>query len=146
MEATRYGVRDEIRDTTEEFYRAVSKKSLKGIDLVWTHEKYTTVAGKSGAMQLGWPAVRGYWERRFRELGETVVRARLRSSVCRAVGDVAWVSGTEIREVSHGDEKRREELRMTCVLERRGTQWQIVSYHASEPSRSGSPAVVSAAS
>jgi hypothetical protein len=35
--------------------------------------------------------------------------------------------------VTEGDEVRMEELRMTAVLERRGTRWQIVLYHASEP-------------
>lgn len=133
MGQTRYGVRDEIKDTAEEFYRAVSKKNLKAIDKVWAHEKYATVAGRSGDICLGWPAVRGYWERRFQQLGDTKVDARLRSSICHAVGDVAWLSGTELRTVTGDGEKRQEQLRMTCVMERKGTNWQIVSYHASEP-------------
>jgi hypothetical protein len=80
--------------------------------------------------------VRGYWETRFGELGDVRVVARLKNAVCHAVGDVAWLSGTEIRTITEGDQTRHEELRMTAVLERRGTGWQIVSYHASEPATS----------
>jgi hypothetical protein len=43
--------------------------------------------------------------------------------------------------VTHGDDKRVEELRMTAVLERKGTRWQIVSYHASEPGLSAADRV-----
>jgi ketosteroid isomerase-like protein len=138
MATARYSVRDEIKDTTDEFYRAVSNKNLKAIDALWAHEVYSTVAGRSGSIRVGWEAVRGYWELRFRQLGDTTVKARLRSPVCHAVGDVAWLSATEIRVVAHGEESRQEELRMTAVLQRRGTLWQIVSYHASEPAKAAS--------
>lgn len=136
MGRTRYGVNDEVKDTAADFYRAVSNKNLKAIDSIWAHERYAAVAGRSGTIRQGWNNVRGYWEQRFKQLGDVRVDARLRSSMCHAVGDVAWLSGTEIRTVTDGDEKRHEELRMTAVLERKGTGWQIVSYHASEP---GSP-------
>jgi ketosteroid isomerase-like protein len=135
MGRSRYGVRDEIKDTAEEFYRAVSKKNLKALDALWAHVPYAAVAGRGGQLRQGWPEVRGYWEKRFRELGDTVVTTRLRNAVSHAVGDVAWLSGTEMRTVQHGDLSRVEELRMTAVLERTGTYWQIVSYHASEPGR-----------
>lgn len=136
MGGARYSVRDEIRETAEAFYRAVSNKNLKAIDGLWAHEPYASVAGRSGHLRQGWAAVHSYWETRFRELGETRVSARLRGSVAHAVGDVGWVSGTEIRTITEGDQQRREELRMTAVLERRGTRWQIVSYHVSEGAQS----------
>jgi ketosteroid isomerase-like protein len=132
MGRTRYGVRDEVRDTAEAFYRAVSNKNLKAIDACWAHEAYVSVAGRSGHIRQGWPHVRGYWEERFRQLGDVKVTARLHHSLCHAIGDVAWLSGTEIRTVTHGEDVRREELRMTAVLERKSTDWKIVSYHASE--------------
>lgn len=132
MGRTRYGVRDEIKDTAETFYRAVTAKNLKAIESIWAQVPYAAVAGRSGQIRQGWPAVRGYWEQRFRQLGDIKVVARLTDAVVHAVGDVAWVSGTECRTVTEGDLVRREELRMTCVLERKGTQWEIVSYHASE--------------
>jgi ketosteroid isomerase-like protein len=133
MERARYGVNDEVKDTATDFYRAVSNKNLKAIDGIWAHERYAAVAGRSGTIRQGWDNVRGYWEERFQQLGDVRVDAKLRSSLCHAVGDVAWLSGTEIRTVTHGDEKRQEKLRMTAVLERKGARWQIVSYHASEP-------------
>jgi ketosteroid isomerase-like protein len=133
MGRARYSVNEEIKDTTEAFYRAVSNKSLKAIDEIWAHEAYAAVAGRSGQIRQGWSQVRAYWEQRFQQLAGVKVSARLRNMMCHAVGDVAWVSGTEIRKVAEGDEIRQEELRMTCVLERKGSRWQIVSYHASEP-------------
>lgn len=133
MGRTRYGVNDEVKDTATDFYRAVSNKNLKAIEAIWAHERYAAVAGRSGTIRQGWPNVRGYWQERFEQLGDVRVDAKLRNSMCHAVGDVAWLSGTEIRTVTYGDEKRHEELRMTAVLERKGTRWQIVSYHASEP-------------
>jgi ketosteroid isomerase-like protein len=132
MSGARYGVPDEIKETIESFYRAVSKKNLKGVGEQWAHESYAAVAGRSSELQHGWPAVEAYWKRRFSELGPITIKARLTRPVVRAVGDVAWVSGTEIRTVTEGDEQRQEHLRMTAVLERRNTNWVIVSYHASE--------------
>ena len=81
----RYGVRDEVKDTAEAFYRAVSNKNMKAIDAIWAHEAYTTVAGRSGHIRMGWPQVRGYWEQRFRQLGDITVSARLKTSICHAV-------------------------------------------------------------
>jgi hypothetical protein len=133
MGRSRYGVRDEIVDTAGNFYRAVTNKSLKAIDDIWAHEAYAAVAGRSGHIQQGWTNVRGYWEQRFDQLGDIRVVAKLKNFNCHAVGDVAWLSGTELRTVTYGDEVRHEELRMTAVLERKGSRWQIVSYHASEP-------------
>lgn len=133
MERTRYGVRDEIKETAEAFYRAVTNKNLKAVDSIWAHEPYASVAGRSGHLRQGWTQVRGYWELRFQQLGETKVSTKLRNPVVHAVGDVAWLSGTELRTVTRDDQVSREELRMTCVLERKGSRWLIVSYHASEP-------------
>ncbi|HEX6506179.1 MAG TPA: nuclear transport factor 2 family protein [Chloroflexota bacterium] len=133
MGRSRYGVQDEVKDTATKFYRAVSNKNLKAIDSIWAHEPYASVAGRSGEIRQGWNQVRAYWEQRFRQLGSVRVDAKLRNSMCHAVGDVAWLSGTEIRIITDGDSRRQEELRMTVVLERRGSGWQIVSYHASEP-------------
>jgi ketosteroid isomerase-like protein len=133
MGRARYGVHDEIKDTVESFYRAISNKNLRAIDDTWAQVPYASVAGRSGQLRQGWPAIRGYWELRFQQLGGIRVTVKLKGPVVHAVGDVAWVSGTEIRTVTEGESVRREELRMTAVFERRGTHWQIVSYHASEP-------------
>lgn len=133
MGRTRYSVRDEIKDTAESFYRAVSNKNMKAIDSVWVHAPYAAVAGRSGQIRQGWDQVRAYWETRFHQLGDTRVNARLRNMVCHAIGDVAWLSGTEIRTITDPEGVRTESLRMTCVLERQGMGWQIVSYHVSEP-------------
>jgi ketosteroid isomerase-like protein len=132
MGRARYGVPDEIKETIESFYRAVTKKNLKGVGEQWAHESYAAVAGRSSELQHGWPAVEAYWKRRFTELGPITVKATLTRPVVRAVGDVAWVSGTEIRTITDGDATRQEHLRMTAVLERCNTNWVIVSYHASE--------------
>lgn len=140
MGNARYGVHDEIKGTAESFYRAVSNKNLKAIDEVWAHEPYAAVAGRSGQLRQGWPQVRAYWELRFQQMGEARVNARIRNPVVHAVGDVAWLSGTEIRTIIRDEQVRQEELRMTCVLVRRGTHWQIVSYHVSEPA-AGAPAL-----
>jgi ketosteroid isomerase-like protein len=139
MGRSRYGVRDEIKETAEALYRAVSNKNLKAIDNLWAHEAYASVAGRSGKLRQGWPSVRGYWEQRFAQLGDIRVVAKLRNMNCHAVGDVAWLAGTELRTVTEGDHVRYEELRMTAVLERKGSRWQIVSYHASEAAPSASP-------
>ena len=133
MGRARYSVTEEIKETTEAFYRALSNKNLRAIDDIWAHEAYAAVAGRSGQIRQGWGQVRGYWEQRFQQLDGVKVSARLRNMLCHAVGDVAWVSGTEIRKVTEGDKAHEENLRMTCVLERKGSRWQIVSYHASEP-------------
>jgi ketosteroid isomerase-like protein len=133
MGSARYSIRDEIKDTAESFYRAVSSKNLKAIDAVWAHEPYAAVAGRSGHLRQGWNSVRSYWEERFVQLGDIKVSARLRNFSCHVVGDVAWLSGTELRAITADGQVRHEELRMTSVMERRGTGWQIVSYHVSEP-------------
>jgi ketosteroid isomerase-like protein len=133
MGRQRYGVRDEIRDTAEQFYRALSNKNMPAIDDIWVHSPYAAVAGRSGELRQGWDQVRQYWETRFQQLGDVRVSVRLTNLVCHAVRDVGWLSGKEIRTISDGDQIRREELRVTCVLERQESRWQIVSYHASLP-------------
>ena len=137
MERVRYRVQDEVKDTADAFYRAVSSRNLKAMDDLWAHVPYASVAGRSGALRQGWPQVRGYWEQRFQQAGSARVTVRLKSSICHAVGDVAWLSGTEIRMVTEGELTRQEVLRMTAVLERRGANWQLVSYHASEGVQTG---------
>lgn len=135
MGRDRYRVPDEVKETAEAFYRAVTSKNLRAIEATWAHTSYAAVAGRSGELRQGWTNVLGYWEQRFRQLGDIKVVAKLQRPLVHAVGDVAWLSGTEIRTITDGSEVRREELRMTAVLERTGTQWAIVSYHASEPAR-----------
>jgi ketosteroid isomerase-like protein len=146
MGRQRYGVRDEVKDTAERFYRALSNKNLKAVDAIWAHVPYAAVAGRSGTLRQGWEQVRRYWEERFQQLGDTRVSVRLTHLVCHAVGDVAWLSGTEIRTIVEGDQVRREDLRVTCVLQRREDEWQIVSYHASLPASGASEKPVELAS
>lgn len=133
MGRARYGVHDEIKDTAEAFYRALSSKNLRAIDDIWVHAPYAAVAGRSGEIRQGWAQVQRYWEQRFQQLAGTTVRVRLTRMVCHAVGDVGWLSGTEIRTITEGDDTRVETLRMTCVMERKGMRWQMVAYHASQP-------------
>jgi ketosteroid isomerase-like protein len=134
MGRSRSLVHGEIKDTADAFYRALSSKNLKTIASIWAHEPYAAVAGPVGGMHQGWNQVAAYWEHRFRDLDGTRVSAKLTGMVCHAVGDVAWLSGTERRTLTRGDEVWQEELRVTIVLERKGTHWELVSYHASAPS------------
>ncbi|GAC1320202.1 MAG: hypothetical protein NVS2B16_03690 [Chloroflexota bacterium] len=135
MGRPRYGVREEIKETIESFYRALSNKNMKAVDSVWAQVSYAAVAGRSGDLQQGWDKVRLYWEERFHRLSDTTVKVKLASMVCHAVGDVAWISGVEVRSVSTSDSSWQERLRVTCILERKGTGWQIVQYHASMPAQ-----------
>lgn len=144
MGRPRYGIREEVKDTAEAFYRALSNKNLRAVESVWAQVPYASVAGRSGELRQGWDAVRGYWEQRFRLLGDTSVKVKLTSMVCHAVGDIAWFSGIEVRTVTTPDQSWQERLRVTCVLERKGTSWQIVQYHASIPSQQ--PAALASAS
>lgn len=133
MGRARYGVREEIKDTAERFYRGLSNKSLKTIDSVWGHESYSTVVGPYGTVRQGWSDVAAYWTQRFQQMAGEQVTIRLTGMNCHAVGDVAWLSGVERRTIKSGDETRTEDFRVTCVMERKGTGWQIVSYHVSLP-------------
>lgn len=135
MGRARFGVRDEIKETSDAFYRALSNRNLKAIVSIWAHEPYTVVAGPSGGLHQGWPQVCHFWEQRFAELADRKVTAKLVNSMCHAVGDVGWLSGVERRTIMEDGETWSEELRVTCVLERKGVNWQLVSYHASLPDR-----------
>ena len=133
MGRARYGVREEIKETAESFYRALSNKNLKAIDTIWAHEQYATVAGVNGHLHQGWNQVRAFWESRFQQLADTKIRVKLIGIMCHAVGDVGWISGTEYRTITRGDETWHESRHVTAVMERKGTNWQIVSYHVSAP-------------
>lgn len=133
MGRARYSVRDEIRDTIEGFYRAIAQKNLKGVEKAWAQEPYVALAGRKGDLRQGWDRIRDYWEQRFRQWNGLTVTTRLSGMTCHAVGDIAWASGLEVRTLSDGERTRQETLRMTAVLERKGTTWQIVSYHVSIP-------------
>lgn len=133
MGRARYGVREEIKDTAEAFYRALSNQNLKAIDTIWAHEPYATVAGANGQIHQGWSQVHGYWERRFQQMSDTKIAVKLGGIVCHAVGDVGWIAGTERRTITRDDETWHETRHVTAVLERKGTSWQMVSYHVSAP-------------
>ncbi|MGI8824676.1 MAG: nuclear transport factor 2 family protein [Chloroflexota bacterium] len=142
MARARYGIREEIRDAIDAFYRALTHENLKAVEAIWAQVPYASVAGRSGDVQQGWDGVRRYLEQRFRK-GQPLVKVRLTKMLCHAIGDVAWVSGTEIRTISTPDGPKDERLRMTGVLERQGSGWQIVSYHASLPMETATPATES---
>ena len=129
----RYSVREEIKDTAESFYRALSTRNLKTIDKIWAHEQYAAVVGPYGKVEQGWPGVHQFFVRRFQQLAGTTITVRLSNIVLHVVGDVAWFSGTERRTIREGDGVRQEDLRATVVLERKSSGWQIVSYHVSQP-------------
>lgn len=133
MDRARYSVREEVKDTIEAFYRALSSRNLKALSNLWAHEPYAAVAGRTGDLQQGWEQVYRYWEQRFRRLDGSQMGVRLLRMSCHAVGDVAWVTGMERRTVTEGDQSTQEDLRMTAVLERKGTGWEIVLYHVSMP-------------
>ncbi|MGH2447301.1 MAG: YybH family protein [Chloroflexota bacterium] len=133
MGRTRYGVRGEIKGTAESFYRALSTGNLKSIEALWAAEPYAAVAGPAGQLHQGWAGVCEYWKERVARNADDHVAARISGMVTHAVGDVGWFSGTEHLNIRRDGHESDENLRVTCVLERRGTNWQIVSYHASLP-------------
>lgn len=134
MERAHYGVREEIKDTADAFYRALSNKNLKAVEQVWAHVPYAAVAGRSGELRQGWEGVRTYWAQRFQRNSDVTVKVKLAQMVCHAVGDVGWLSGTEVRTITGPDGQTVQRLRVTLVLERQDVSWQIVSYHVSLPS------------
>jgi ketosteroid isomerase-like protein len=131
MGGARYSVREELKETAESFYRAVTSRNLKALDALWVRAPYATVAGPSGTIHYGWDRVHLFWDLRFSQLGSAKVSVKLVDAVCHAVGDVGWLSGTERRTVTLEGSSRREDFRMTCILERTGSGWQLVSYHVS---------------
>lgn len=142
MGRPRYGVRDEVKDSIDLFYRALSNKSLKGMEQAWVHAPYAVVAGPHGEIQQGWEEVSAFFAHRFDQLADVKIVAKLSNMVCHVVGDVAWLSGKERRILTQGEEQEMEELRVTCVLQRLGTNWQLVSYHASLPVPDQTPALL----
>jgi len=133
MGRTHYGLRDEIKDATDDFYKALSKRNLKLMEQVWAHVPYASAAGRGGELQQGWSSVRAYWEQRFLQYGDTEMKVRLTRLQCHAAGDIAWLSGVEVRTITTVDGTHEEQLRVTCVLQRDTSGWQLVSYHASLP-------------
>jgi ketosteroid isomerase-like protein len=131
MGRSRYSVTGEIKDTAETFYRAITNRNLKALDALLVRAPYATVAGPSGAMHYGWEHVRLFWDTRFQQLGGDKVSVKLMNAVCHAVGDVGWLSGTERRTLALAGEPIVEDFRMTCVVERTSSGWQIASYHVS---------------
>jgi hypothetical protein len=131
MARTRQGVPGEIMDTANAFYRALGGRNLKAMSSVWAHEPYVTLAGPAGGLHQGWEQVSRFWDGKFQSLGDRQMSIKLQAPTCRAVGDVGWFSGTERRTFREDGKQWDEDLRVTCVLERHGTMWQLVSYHAS---------------
>jgi ketosteroid isomerase-like protein len=139
MGRARYGVRDEVKEAADAFYRALSARNLKAIDVMWAQRPYTAVAGVSGDLAQGSEQVRRFWERQVAVNAGTKLDIRLIGMVCQVVGDVAWLSGTERRTLTQDGQVDVENLRVTCVMERAGTTWQLVSYHASLPAEEEPP-------
>lgn len=144
MAQTRYGVRDEVKDSIEAFYRAFSHKNVKSLEQAWVQAPYAILAGPQGEIHQGWEQISAFFSQRFDQLEDVKIVAKLANMVCHVVGDVAWLAGTERRVMTSGESQNLEELTVTCVMQRLGTGWQLVSYHASRPSPS--PALSGASS
>jgi ketosteroid isomerase-like protein len=131
MGGARYSVPAEIKETADAFYRAFSNRNLRAIMGQWAQTPYAAVAGPAGQLHHGYDEVCRYWEAKFQRLSGVGLNVRLTGAKCHAIGDVGWLSGIERRTFTSGDSTWQQELRVTCVLERRSSGWQIVSYHAS---------------
>ncbi len=113
------------------FYAALSGRSSQGMAMVWADKPYVINIGpRSKTMDVGWAAVKKYWEGAFEFFSQISVT---KSDVkIQTDGKLAWVVGIEhaVLQPRAGGEPLRFDTFSTHVFEKENGRWQLVSHHA----------------
>lgn len=120
-----------IAAADQAFYAALSGRSVQAMSDVWADKPYAINIGpKSKVMDVGWSAIKGYWERSFDFFSEISV-TKTETSI-QTDGRLAWVVGIEhaVLQPSSGGDSLRFDTFATHIFEKENGRWLLLSHHA----------------
>lgn len=122
---------DAIKAADQAFYAALSARNISGMASVWADKPYVICIGpRSQAMNVGWDAVKKYWEWAFDFFSQ--MRAFKSEAHLQTGGKLAWVVGVEhaMLKLRSGGELLKFDAFSTHVFEKENGKWLLVSHHA----------------
>jgi len=120
-----------IAAADQAFYTALSDRSIQAMAGVWADKPYSINIGpKSKVMDVGWNAIRAYWERSFDYFSQISVTKS--DTKIQTDGKLAWVVGIEhaVLQPSAGGEPLKFDTFSTHIFEKDNGHWQLLSHHA----------------
>ena len=120
-----------IQAADQAFYAALSGRSNKDMGTVWADEPYVLNIGpRSKTMDIGWGAVKNYWESAFEFFSD--IKVTKTDVKIQTDGKLAWVVGVEhaVLQPKTGGEPLRFDTFATHVFEKENGHWLLVSHHA----------------
>ncbi|HWG59502.1 MAG TPA: nuclear transport factor 2 family protein [Candidatus Acidoferrales bacterium] len=116
-------------EALNEFYGALNHRDLQKTAATWATTGDATVAGPSGDVERGWPAI----EEQYRHLFSGPVKARVELSdySIHEQGDVFYMTGYEKGEIAKDGQAAPFRFRTTRIFVKSDGRWKQVHYHGS---------------
>ena len=120
-----------IAAADQAFYSALSGRSIQAMESVWADKPYAISVGpRSKVMDVGWSAIKRYWEGSFDFFSQISVTKT--DTKIQTDGKLAWVVGIEhaVLQPNSGGEPLRFDTFSTHIFEKENGRWLLVSHHA----------------
>lgn len=123
------GVDEVVADANDRFYRALSRRSLDEMDLLWLPVDWAECVHPGWPILHGWTAIRQSWAEIFSNTAHFSVTTS--ETHVHVAGDMAWV--TCLERISTGGPTHLDTsfAQATNIYLRRQDQWRLVVHHAS---------------
>ena len=119
---------DEVRRTSDAFYRAFESLELARMDDVWSHDEHVVCVHPGWNRLIGWTDVRKGFEQIFANTVD--IKFRIDESSLRVSGDLAAMSVVENLRSRVADGGVVGQVLAINVFERQQGVWRIVCHHA----------------
>ena len=119
---------DEVRRTSDEFYRAFESLELARMDDVWSHDEHVVCVHPGWNRLVGWTDVRKGFEQIFANTVD--IKFRIDESSLRVSGDLAAMSVVENLRSRVAEGGVVGQVLAVNVFERQKGIWRIVCHHA----------------
>jgi ketosteroid isomerase-like protein len=119
---------DEVRRTSDAFYRAFESLELARMDDVWSHDEHVVCVHPGWNRLIGWTDVRKGFQQIFANTVD--IKFRIDESSLRVSGDLAAMSVVENLRSRVADGGVVGQVLAINVFERQQGVWKIVCHHA----------------
>jgi ketosteroid isomerase-like protein len=123
---------DEVRQASEQYYAALTAL-LNGdagpLMQAWSHSPDVTAMNPYGGREVGWEQLRPVFERVARMCLDSQATVRLKDSLIRVGGDLAYETGIESGEGIIMGKPTTISHRVTNIYRREAGGWKMVHRH-----------------
>lgn len=120
---------DGLQEANESFYAALEALDLEAMERVWLHENWVRCIHPGWEAIVGWPLVRGSWERIFANTGW--MRVATTDVETRDLGELGLVTCAENISIRSQGEIGLAVAQATNLFKRTPEGWRLVLHQAS---------------